>query len=94
MLYKMVNGERIELKSQEEIEIKAEWDNNEEEARKNKYKTDRIRNYPAIEDQLDSIFKTFKYLDSKGIDLGVDGKAWIEQIQSIKNKFDKNLKLQ
>ena len=89
MLYKMVNGEKIVLLSQEEARIKAEWKTNEQESAKNKYKTARIRSYPSIEDQMDSIFETFKYLDSNGIDLGPDGKALIAQIQSVKDRFPK-----
>lgn len=49
----------------------------------------RLSEFPNIGDQLDIIYKTFKHLQANGIDLGEDGKQWVEKIDSVKAKFPK-----
>ena len=53
------------------------------------YDQKRKRHYPQIGDQLDRIFKTFKYLSDNGIDLGIDGNAWVAEIEAVKQEFPK-----
>lgn len=45
--------------------------------------------YPEIGDQLDAIYKTFKHLKNQGIDIGLDGDAWVKSVEDIKDKFPK-----
>jgi len=45
--------------------------------------------YPSIGDQLDAIFKMIAYMADHGIDVGPDGKAWLEKIRKIKEMYPK-----
>lgn len=53
------------------------------------YDLKRKTHYPTIGDQLDRIFKTFKHLDDIGIDLGLEGNMWIDEIEAVKQEFPK-----
>lgn len=65
------------------------------EEENNEYKKDRshqgkrLPEFPDIRDQLDIIYKTFKHLQSSGIDLGEEGRQWIQKIDLIKQKYPK-----
>lgn len=71
------DGELIEdpVKLQEEIDTQ--------------YKRDREKDYPVKGDQLDLIYKTFKYLKASGIDIGPDGDAYVLLIGDVKIKHPK-----
>jgi len=45
--------------------------------------------YPPIGDQLDAVFKMIAYMADQGIDVGPDGKAWLEKIRKIKEMYPK-----
>ncbi len=89
-LHRMIDGKKVKLTSQEEILLRAKWKANAKCRAENKYKEDRAKNYPKIEEQLDSIFKVIKYLKEKGTDIGIEGESWINQIIAIKEKYPKN----
>jgi len=40
--------------------------------------------YPAVEDQLDGIYKAFKKLKESGIDIGESGEEYLESIDKVK----------
>jgi len=56
------------------------------------YKIRRKLEYPKVEDQLDLIMKTFKYLKINGINIGPDGDLLLDSCQSIKDKISKDWK--
>ena len=43
--------------------------------------------YPAIGDQLDILYKTFKRMKDSGISVGPDADEWISTIKKIKNDY-------
>ncbi len=60
-------------------------------ARVNKdYIRDRSRSYPVTDDQIDAIYKGFKYLKENGTDIGPDASAWVQSIEDIKTNFPKS----
>ena len=76
---KVLNGEVVQLTSEEEIARdaeEAEFQKEQEEYLKVKYKDDRKAAYPSIEDQLDKIYHS-----------GID--AWKADIKAVKDKFPK-----
>ncbi len=76
---KILNGEVVQLTSEEEIARdaeEAEFQKEQEEYLKVKYKDDRKAAYPSIEDQLDKIYHS-----------GID--AWKADIKAVKDKFPK-----
>lgn len=86
------DGSRVQFTEHEELERDAEElaeTERRERQRKLFYKVKRRREYWSIEDQLDSVFKTFRYLKSIGFDIGPDGRKWVEHIESVKNKHKK-----
>lgn len=54
------------------------------------YMVDREQAYPKIGDQLDSIYKAFKYLKDAGVNIGIDGDAWLAELQSVKITYPKS----
>ena len=56
------------------------------------YKDLRRAEYPKIEEQLDSIMETLKYLKDKGIDIGPIGSQYVNKCIAIKEKYPKLLK--
>lgn len=83
-LTKMVNGISVSMTDEEEANIKAEWDANAKKAEAkqleveaNMWKTDRIKAYPSVQDQLDMI-----YHDK------IDGtNKWVDAITAIKLQY-------
>ena len=76
---KILNGEVVQLTSEEEIARdaeEAEFQKEQEEYLKVKYKDDRKAAYPSIEDQLDKIYHS-----------GID--EWKKDIKAVKDKFPK-----
>lgn len=55
----------------------------------NEYKELRKDEYPITGDQLDLIFKTFKYLHDSGVNIGNDGRSYVDAIQLIKDNNPK-----
>ena len=53
------------------------------------HQSKRSPEFPDIKDQLDIIYKTFKHLQTNGIDLGDAGRQWVEKIDCIKEKYPK-----
>lgn len=51
------------------------------------YKGQRIPLYPHEEEQIDAIYKGFKYLSDNGTDIGPECQAWIDTITEIKTKY-------
>lgn len=49
----------------------------------------RLPEFPDIRDQIDVIYKIFKHLQNNGIDLGDEGRQWIQKIDSVKAKYPK-----
>lgn len=64
------------LSPEEEAEIRTEWAKNDEEVAKNKYLSDRRREYLSVEKQLE-------YMQENGFE------AWQQFIQAIKDKYPK-----
>lgn len=54
------------------------------------YEPLRAKEYPPINDQLDAIFKIAKELKNQGIYLPEEALNWIDQCQSVKDKYPKN----
>lgn len=55
----------------------------------NAWKNGRITEYPKTDPQLDAIFHGFKTLRSEGINIGPEASAWVDYVQSIKDKYPK-----
>ena len=51
------------------------------------YLEERRKAYPPTGDSIDILYKVLYYMDSKGIDIGIEGKNWINDITKIKNDF-------
>jgi hypothetical protein len=51
--------------------------------------TNRIPEYPKLDEQVECIYKAFKYLKDNGTDLGPDGNAYVEAIDAVKAKYPK-----
>lgn len=51
---------------------------------------EQARIYPNPNDQLDSIYKSLKTLMDSGLDLGVEGNAYVDSITEIKETYPKN----
>lgn len=51
--------------------------------------TPRNRSYWPKDDQLDAIYKGFKYLRANGTDIGPDAGAWVDHIDAVKAQFPK-----
>jgi len=49
----------------------------------------RRNEYPEISDQLDKLYKCLSHLKLNGMDLGIDGDSWLEEIKIVKNKYQK-----
>ena len=68
---------------QEHIKIQAQISANTE------YKSQRIPFYPHEEEQIDAIYKGFKYLSDNGTDIGPDCQEWVDTLTEIKTKYPK-----
>lgn len=77
-LHRLVDGEKVFLTEEEEIELRQEWDKNEQEKLKTLYIEQRLSKYPSFGEQMDIIFH-------QGIDV------WKSKIQEIKDKYPKPL---
>jgi regulator of replication initiation timing len=75
-LHKMVNGEKVFLTKKEEAELRAEWAIEETEKQNNAWKEGRKKEYPSINDQLDTLYHE-----------GYEG--WKAKIKAIKDKYPK-----
>jgi hypothetical protein len=75
-LHKMVNGKKVYMTKKEEAEIRAEWAANAAEAKREEYKLYRVKAYPSIRDQLDTLYH-----------YGYD--AWKAEIAVVKAKYPK-----
>jgi hypothetical protein len=49
----------------------------------------RAKEYKSLSDQMDSVIKTFAFLDSQGIYLGSDGEQLINDSLVVKEKYPK-----
>ena len=47
----------------------------------------RVDEYLGLGEQLDAIMKGFAHLQKRGIDIGEDATAWVNQCLAVKNKF-------
>jgi hypothetical protein len=54
------------------------------------YAKRRKQEYPTIEDQLDALLKGFQELANGGMKLPPSIKAWVDQLQRVKDKFPKD----
>lgn len=50
----------------------------------------RAKEYPAIGDQLDAVFKLALALKEQGVVLPPETQAWVEQCQAVKERHPKN----
>ena len=76
---RIVNGVVVELTSEEEAEIRAEWAANEALIARNEYRLKRMQEYKSIGEQLDML-----YWDK------VNGtNLWLEHIEDVKSKYPK-----
>ncbi len=85
MLFKIVNGEQIQVSAEEEVAIKAEWaaadsERAQYEATK-AYLDNRKKEYPSVEDQLLAIWKS---MDSGEIP---QSKAFYNAIKAVNDKY-------
>lgn len=87
MLTKIVDGIEVDLSLEEEQAILNEWAVNEISIAANLYKDQRRAEYPPLGDQLDAIIKTFKYLKSDSVDLGVQADWLIQKSDEVKAKY-------
>jgi hypothetical protein len=53
------------------------------------YFNNRMKEYPAVGDQLDSVFKMAKALQESGVVLPPDVLGWIQACQAVKDKYPK-----
>ena len=80
-MYKLENGTKIKLTSDEETEVKAfqkAWTDGQAERDSTKYKRDRANEYPPIGDQLDALYHG-----------GVFPKEMTDILKAIKDKYPK-----
>lgn len=56
---------------------------------KENYKQRRKAEYPAIEDQIDAIYKMAVKLQNSGVDLPMETNDWLSAIDTIKKKYPK-----
>jgi thymidylate synthase len=93
MLTKIINGNENQMSPEEESQIRDEWAANDAakaaDEIANGYKTRRVSEYPAISDQIDSIYKALLHLQDNGTDIGMVGSEWLESIRAIKEKYPK-----
>ena len=79
-MHTIVNGKKVEMSADEELELKARWKAADEEVIENKrlygYREDRLKEYPPMSEQLDMIFH-------RGL------ASWKASIQAIKDKYPK-----
>lgn len=79
-LYKMVNGESIEMSQKEADEIRAEWACNDVIQKSTEYIRLRESEYPSIREQLDMLFHD-----------KINGtNNWMNCIKAIKDKYPSN----
>ena len=57
--------------------------------KKERYRAQRKKDYLKQSEQNDLIFKTFRFLKAKGINLGPDGDEFVRAIQEVKNRYPK-----
>ncbi|MDP6585395.1 MAG: hypothetical protein QF535_12115 [Anaerolineales bacterium] len=79
-IYKMVNGVKEEVTTEEVEKIRAERAANEAETQATKYSRDRQFAYPAIQDQMDMLYHE---LETSG-SLTTSG-SWFKAITSVKD---------
>jgi len=84
VLYKQVNGERVQLSEEEEAATRAEWAANEQEAADNAWLEGRLSEYPQIGDQLDMLWHSMDAGEIPG-----KGFEWYDSIKAIKDKYPK-----
>ncbi|KKL10218.1 hypothetical protein LCGC14_2558060 [marine sediment metagenome] len=89
MLTKMVDSKQVRLTRKEEAEVRAEWAEADKIRKKDSYRELRLKVYPQVGDQLDSIFKIVKLLKRQEVDVGADGQEWLDQLQAVKDKYPK-----
>ena len=84
VLYKNVNGERIECSPEEEQKILAEWQKLEDDKQKNAWLDGRKSEYPSIGDQLDMLWHSMDKGEMPG-----KGYEWYEAIKAVKENYPK-----
>jgi len=82
VLYKKVNGERIQMSPEEEADIRAQWLESEEELKATEYVRKRQEEYPSIQEQLDMIWH-----DIDKDDIANKKSSWYLKIKEIKKKY-------
>lgn len=53
------------------------------------YQEKRAKEYDPVGEQLDRVTKALKYLKAAGVDIGPDGSAQVERVDSVKQKYPK-----
>lgn len=87
-LTKLVNGQRVQLDSQEQTDIENEWVTNLEAQQDNDaqfgYLDQRRREYPPLDESIEAIFEGFNAInDNILFPLPASTMEWINQMQAI-----------
>jgi hypothetical protein len=53
------------------------------------YKERRRREYPSVADQIDAIYKMALHLKSRGVSIGEEASAWVENVKKVKEDHPK-----
>lgn len=85
-MYKLVNGEPVELSKDERLALEAEWELNEGLEGKVRYRDKRLAEYPTIGDQLDALIKQFQF---SNVPVSPEYQAIIDKCMSVKKKYPK-----
>lgn len=84
-----LTGEKIPYTEEEFDDYIEHCDHPDYDARWTRHEGHRRSKYPEKDDQIDAIWKTFRYLSDNGVDLGPDGKEMLDTIFAIKEKYPK-----
>lgn len=84
VLYKKVDGVKIELSSEEEAEVRSEWAEKDAEAEATAWFGNRVNEYPSISDQLDMLWHSMDKGEIPG-----KGIPWYNAIKVVKETYPK-----
>lgn len=85
-MYKLVNGQPVELSKDEQLAFEAEWELNKGLEGKVRYRDLRLAEYPTIGDQLDALMKQFQFTT---IPVSPEYQDIINKCMAVKKKYPK-----
>lgn len=91
ILTQVINGERVNLTSEEQAEIEAIWQQKSDaraaDLAANGYLYERRRNYPSIDESIEAIFDGLSQLRTDGVTLPQSTIDWLDTIQNIYDTY-------